>query len=106
MMKYLTGAKEKTTAIIFFTIYSVIWTGTFALLYTMHQAALKYDGSGWQHGDIISFFPVLIFLLSVVYLIFLITKSFRSANKKLYRWITALASIPLFIIMIYVAQEF
>ncbi|MDP9077884.1 MAG: hypothetical protein M3O71_10705 [Bacteroidota bacterium] len=105
-MNYVTGPNQKTTAIIFFTIYSVIWAGTFALLYTMHQAALRYDGSGWNDGDLISYLPVLVFLLSVVYLFILIIKSFRSANKKLYRWITALASIPVLIVLIFITQGF
>lgn len=100
MNEPVTPSKIDPTEIGAFCIYALMWlVATFELV--------NMQRLGLSHGDAIYYFPLLLFICSIFYVIYLAMHSFwRIGNKVFYRWLLAIAVSPLLIIIIMVISEF
>jgi hypothetical protein len=92
-------SKPGPTEIWAFCIYILMW-----LVAAFELANMQNLGLG--HSDTISYLPVLLFICSIFYIIYLAVHSFwRTESKAFYRWLLAIAVLPLIVTITIVIVE-
>lgn len=93
--------KKHPTAISIFIIYLVMWTAITIQLFDMHKNPYSYGD-----GKLISFLPVLGFILSITYLISLIVLSVHSSlYRPFYTGLALFVSLPMLVVVIMAITE-